>query len=95
MSGLINYIINNIEIKSLTRQKAQEVTFYINVLMEQETNVEEIIKLSKIKNDVLGHLVLLEEELLQQQHSKYNYYTVKKLTSVNRLKRGLTYSPKK
>jgi len=64
MDGLINFIINNIAVRELDKEKAKEALFYIDFLMKKEGDLHKAKELSDLKMKISNRLVYLNSTLL-------------------------------
>ena len=60
MDGLIDFIIENISIKKLDREKAKEALFYIDFLLAKEKDSDKTGRLSNLKAKLLKRMAYLE-----------------------------------
>ncbi len=61
MTGLIDYIVENLEVDQLTLAEADEALFYIDLHLDQDGEIREVIKLFNLKSKILQHVTLLEK----------------------------------
>lgn len=60
MDGLINFIIDNIAVKKLNKEKAKEALFYIDFLLNKEDDINKVGKLSDLKIKLQKRMSYLE-----------------------------------
>ena len=61
MAGLIDHIMESLQVDSLTRAEAEEALFYIDLHLDQDGNMAEVIQLFELKSKILDHLTELEK----------------------------------
>ncbi|RDC58806.1 hypothetical protein [Adhaeribacter pallidiroseus] len=61
MTGLIDYIVESIEVDQLTLGEVDEALFYIDLHLDQDGDISEVIHLFHLKSKLLDHLTQLEK----------------------------------
>ncbi len=65
MTRLINFIVNNLKVKALTKETATQAIYYIDFLLEKERITDRVVWLKNIRAKVLKHLRYLDSTIVR------------------------------
>ncbi len=60
MAGLIDHMMESLEVDQLTWAEADEALYYIDMHLDHDGDLAEVIRLFDLKSKILQHLAQLE-----------------------------------